>query len=254
VTRPGGRLTWIGHSTALIDLDGVRVVTDPLLTALVGPLRRMVPRPAVPEGVDAALVSHLHLDHLHGPSLRRLAPAVVVAPRGAGRWLPRALRGDAVEVDVGDEVAVGPLRVRAVPAEHDGRRRPGLPPSPALGYVVEGSRRVYFPGDTDLFDGMTGLASPRLDLALIPVWGWGPTLGDGHLDPESGARSLGLLRPRRAVPIHWGTYAPTGTMRSLGFSFLAEPPLRFARRAARLAPEVEVVVLQPGEGLPLDGD
>ncbi len=232
----------------------MRLVTDPLLTGLVGPLRRMVPRPAVPEGVDAVLISHLHLDHLHGSSLRRLAPGVVVAPRGAVRWLPRALRAGAVEVDAGDEVVVGALRVRAVPAEHDGRRAPGLPASAALGYTVTGSRRVYFPGDTDLFDGMAELASPALDLALIPVWGWGPTLGDGHLDPDSGARSLALLRPRRAVPIHWGTYAPTGTVRRASPAFLADPPLRFARRAAQVAPEVEVVVLSPGDGLPLDGE
>ncbi|MFL6586787.1 MAG: MBL fold metallo-hydrolase, partial [Luteimonas sp.] len=110
-------VTWLGHATAVIDLDGARVVTDPLLSDRLVHLRRFAPPAAVPDRVDAALVSHLHADHLHAPSLRRVAPATVVAPPGAGRYLPAGL--PVVEVDEGDEVEIGPLRVRAVHAEHD---------------------------------------------------------------------------------------------------------------------------------------
>jgi L-ascorbate metabolism protein UlaG (beta-lactamase superfamily) len=200
--------------------------------------------------VDAALVSHLHHDHLHGPSLRRLAPARVVAPRGAGRHLRRGA-AEVIELDEGGEVAVGALRIRAVHAEHDGRRGPGRRAVPALGYVVRGTRAVYFAGDTGLFPAMAGLAAERLDVALLPVWGWGPGLGPGHLDPESAAEALALLRPARAVPIHWGTYAPAWTRRARPAAFLTDPPHEFARHAARLAPGVEVVVLAPGESMPL---
>jgi L-ascorbate metabolism protein UlaG (beta-lactamase superfamily) len=245
------RLTWLGHSTAVIDLDGVRLVTDPVLRGRVGHLRRMVAPAGVPGAVDAVLISHLHLDHLHGPSLRRLAAATVVAPRGARRLMRRrAARIE--EVGEGDEVAVGPLRVRAVHADHDGRRMPGRGRAPALGYLVIGSRVVYFPGDTGLFPGMADLAAARIDVALLPVWGWGPSLGPGHLDPEAAARALALLRPRRAVPIHWGTYAAGWTRRRRPPAFLRDPPREFAAHAARLAPEVEVVVLAPGGALALD--
>jgi L-ascorbate metabolism protein UlaG (beta-lactamase superfamily) len=244
------RLTWLGHSTAVIDLDGVRLVTDPVLRARVGHLRRMAAPARAPGAVDAVLISHLHLDHLHGPSLRRLEAATVVAPRGARRLLRRAA-ARIEEVGEGDEVAVGPVKVRAVHADHDGRRMPGRGRFAALGYLVTGSTVVYFPGDTGLFPGMADLAGAGIDLALLPVWGWGPTLGPGHLDPESAARALALLRPRRVVPIHWGTYAAGWTRRRRPPAFLRDPPREFAAHAARLAPEVEVVVLPPGGTLPL---
>jgi L-ascorbate metabolism protein UlaG (beta-lactamase superfamily) len=156
-------------------------------------------------------------------------------------------------VDEGEEVPVGRLRIRAVHAEHDGRRAPGLPDAPALGYVVRGSRAVYFAGDTGAFSAMADLAAPPLDVALLPVWGWGPTLGPGHLDPESAALALTLLRPRRAVPIHWGTYAPAWTPRRSPPAFLADPPRAFARHAGRVAAGVEVVVLAPGAATALAG-
>jgi L-ascorbate metabolism protein UlaG (beta-lactamase superfamily) len=250
VTARPDRLTWLGHSTAVIDLDGVRLVTDPVLRGRVGHLRRMAAPVGVPDAVDAALISHLHLDHLHGPSLRRVAAATVVAPRGARRFLRRAARVE--EVAEGDEVAVGPLRVQAVHADHDGRRTPGRARVPALGYLVIGSRVVYFPGDTGLFPGMADLAAAGIDLALLPVWGWGATLGPGHLDPEAAARALALVRPRRAVPIHWGTYAAGWTRRGRPPAFLRDPPREFAAHAARLAPEVAIVVLEPGEATALD--
>lgn len=244
------RIAWLGHSSVVIDLDGVRLVTDPLLANRVGHLRRVAPAATPPAAVDAALVSHLHLDHLHVPSLRRLRPRTVVAPLGAGRLLAD-LGARVVEVVEGDEVAVGPVTVRAVHADHDGRRAPGLPAAPALGYVVQGTLAIYFPGDTAPFAAMGSLAPHLLDVALMPVWGWGPTLGPGHLDPEGAARALTLLRPRRAVPIHWGTYAPAWTPRRTAPGFLSDPPRDFARHAARLAPATEVVLLAQGGSTPL---
>ena len=109
-----------------------------------------------------------------------------------------------------------------------------------------GSHRVYFAGDTDLFPEMATLADD-LDVALIPIWGWGPTLGRGkHLDPEGAAQAVALLRPRIAVPIHWGTYHPLHMGLREVPSFLHQPPVRFVEAAAAAAPEVEVRVLEPG--------
>ncbi len=245
------RIAWLGHSTVVIDLDGVRLVTDPVLAPRVAHLRRAAGPARAPGGVDAALISHLHLDHLHARSLRAVAPARILAPLGAGRFLRSRGAAELSEVGEGDELAVGPVRVRAVHAEHDGRRAPGRRAAPALGYVVRGSRSVYFAGDTGLFPGMADLAGAALEVALLPVSGWGPTLGPGHLDPETAAQALALVRPRRAVPIHWGTYAPAWTRRAPPAAFLTQPPRDFARHAARLAPGVEVVVLPPGGSMPL---
>lgn len=245
------RIQWIGHACAVIDLDGVRLVTDPLLADRFGHLRRMTAPAAFPRNVDAAVVSHLHLDHLHGPSLRRLAPQLLVVPRGAERYLADVDPVRLAEVEEGDQVAVGPLTIRAVHADHDGRRLPGLPAAPALGYVVRGTQAVYFAGDTGPFPAMAHLVPPALDLALLPVWGWSRRVGRGHLDPLSAAQALTLLKPRRAVPVHWGTYAPAWTPRRRTPGFLSDPPRDFAQHAARLAPGVEVVVLAPGESMSL---
>jgi L-ascorbate metabolism protein UlaG (beta-lactamase superfamily) len=89
-----------------------------------------------------------------------------------------------------------------------------------------------------------------LDLALVPIWGWGPTLGPGHMDPEQAAEAVALLRPATAVPIHWGTYLPIGAGRRHAAA-LVEPPQRFARRCAVLAPETAVRTLEPGGSLAL---
>ena len=102
---------------------------------------------------------------------------------------------------------LGGVQVDAVEALHSGFRPPLGPTAPAIGFVIRGTRSVYFAGDTDMFPGMADLGP--IDLALIPVWGWGPTLGRGlHLDPLRAAEALRLIRPRAAVPIHWGTYWP----------------------------------------------
>ena len=140
------------------------------------------------------------------------------------------------------------MTVKAVPAEHDSSRLFGKK-TEALGYVVSGSRRIYFLGDTDLFPELAD-AAPETDVALIPIWGWGPSLGTGHLDPRRAAEALALIRPRIAVPIHWGTYYPM-TARKSARDFLRAPVAEFEKAAAELAPEVDVRVLPVGGTLEL---
>ena len=247
----GCTITWLGHATVQIEMDGTRVVTDPVLSRRLVHLRRMVPPPVIPRAVDAALVSHLHHDHLHGPSLARLDPARIVAPAGSRTLIRPHLRRRLIEVVEGDDVAVETLRVAAVHADHDDRRSRGRLRASALGYLVAGSARVYFAGDTDLFPEMEALGGAALDLALLPVWGWGPSLGPGHLNPYTAAQALTLLRPRVAIPIHWGTYAHAWA--TAGRRYLRRPAEDFARHAARLAPDVDVRVLAPGGATRLAG-
>ena len=236
-------ITWLGHSTVLVEAEGVRLLTDPLLRPRIGHLRRVAgAAPRIAGQVDAVLLSHVHWDHLDLRSLELVPARRLVVPRGAGRLLER-FQG-VVELDEGETVTIGALTVRATHAEHLTRRLPFGATTPSLGYLIEGSRRLYFAGDTDVFDGMRELA-PALDAALLPIDGWGPRVGPGHLDPQRAAEALQLLRPRVAVPIHWGTYRRLGLSRDP--ATLREPAASFERLAAELAPEVETRILAPGE-------
>jgi L-ascorbate metabolism protein UlaG (beta-lactamase superfamily) len=120
----------------------------------------------------------------------------------------------------------------------------------ALGYSVTGQKRIYFTGDTALFPDMAEIAA-RPDVALLPIWGWGPSLGPGHLDPQRAAEALALIRPKIAVPIHWGTYYVPGFVRRRPHSLIA-PARAFVQAASTNAPEVKVRILPVGGALPLD--
>jgi L-ascorbate metabolism protein UlaG (beta-lactamase superfamily) len=245
VTQPS--LTWLGHSTVQLDLGGARFLTDPVLRSRIVHLLRRGPRPAPPPDVDAVLVSHLHYDHLDLPSLRMLEPKprAICAP-GAGAFLSRAGFSEIVELLPGESVQVAGARVEATRAEHGGRRHPRGPRAPALGFVVRGERSVYFAGDTDLFDEMAELGP--VDVALLPVAGYSPKLGPGHLDERRAAEAAGLVQARVAVPIHWGTFR---AFSQRGGAWFTGPGDGFAACAAELAPDVDVRVLSPGESLDL---
>jgi L-ascorbate metabolism protein UlaG (beta-lactamase superfamily) len=238
---------FVGHATTVLDLGGVRVATDPLLRSTLGPLERHGARPDAAwfEGVGAVLVSHGHPDHFDPRSLAIVrGSAPILVPRGLGGVAQRTVRGEIVEVGVGDRLAVGPLVVEVVPARH--WITPGAPRAAPVGYLlrVAGGPSVYFAGDTGPFPGLDGLAN-RVDLALLPVWTWGPHLGPGHLGPRSAAELLARLGAAAAVPIHWGTLYPRRLSRVWDRP-LRQPGHRFAGHASHLAPDAAVRVLQPG--------
>jgi L-ascorbate metabolism protein UlaG (beta-lactamase superfamily) len=247
------RITFIGHATVLIDLDGVRILTDPLLRERFLFVRRQVPLPAGEhlEGIDAVVLSHLHPDHLDYPSLRSLdgEPELVV-PKNAGELLERKGLTNATELSPGDVARIGEVEVRAVEADHDGRRFPIGRSRDAVGYLISGAdTTVYFAGDTDLYDGMAELRG-RVDVALLPIGGWGPKVGDGHLDPPRAAKAAAMIEPRIVVPIHWGTYLRPDLVRrrpELLHKYARELEVELGRHA----PDVELRALAPGDSLTL---
>lgn len=245
--QPSLHITYVGHATCLIEMDGVRLLTDPLLRNRVGHIRRhsIAVDPSRLGNIDAVLISHAHLDHLDLPSLRRLGRDVrlIVAER-SGDLLRRKGFRNVEEVRPGAWTNVGAVDIETTLATHGGSRYPFGPAAETVGFVVHGDRTVYFAGDTDIFPEMSGIHE-SLDVALLPVWGWGPTLGEGHMTPRRAAESLTMLRPRTAIPIHWGTFAPLG-MGWLRPRFLFDPPHDFAVHASDLAPDVDVQVVQPG--------
>jgi L-ascorbate metabolism protein UlaG (beta-lactamase superfamily) len=240
-------IEFVGHATVVVDLDGVRLLTDPLLRNRVAHLRRAVPVDVKAlRGVDAVLISHAHYDHLDLPSLDKLGRKVpIVVPRGLGGLLRKRKFESVLEVGLGETFSIGALRIRTVRAEHDRGRGPFGVAADPVGYVVQGSSSVYFAGDTDLFQEMSGLGP--VDVALIPIWGWGPGLGAGHLDPERAAQAVALIRPGRVIPIHWGTYFPIHLGLRGAPRFVQLPPVRFLAELEKAELDVPVTVLRPGE-------
>jgi len=217
----------------------------------IGPLERQT-RPLTGDdydGIDVVLLSHLHGDHLDLASLRHLRgrPRFVV-PRGSREFLRRHGFHDVDELAPGETLDVDGLRVEATAARHSGFRPPFGPTAVSLGFVVGQARPTYFAGDTGLFPGMSDI--PEHDIALVPVGGWGPTLGANHLDPVQAAQALRLLRSRTAVPIHWGTLWPRGLHRVRRHR-LTEPARNFVAAAAELAPGVRIAAAEPGESVTL---
>ena len=240
-------ITYVGHATCLVEMAGVRILTDPLLRNRIGHIRRHS-RPVHGDGherIDAVAISHLHHDHLDLPSLRRIGRDTrIIVPAGGAHILSREGFTNIEEVRAGDSTSVGKLGVAVTHADHDSKRFPFGPEADAVGYLFHGDRSVYFAGDTDIFPEMSDIHND-LDVALLPIWGWGPTLGVGHLNPRRAAESLAMLRPRAAIPIHWGTFAPLG----LGWlrpRFLTKPAHDFVGHASDVAPDVKVHVVQPG--------
>jgi L-ascorbate metabolism protein UlaG (beta-lactamase superfamily) len=255
------RITWLGHATVLVEMDGVRLLTDPFFGEGLGPLRRLgpTPDPATIGPIDAVLISHAHPDHFNLPSLRRVGgEPLVVVPSGLGHAARRA--GQTVrEIAAGDRFDVPPagppgiggrgIGVTAVPARH--WRWPLRPGARCIGYLIEGSVGIYFAGDTALFPAMDRLAG-RVAIALLPVGRWGPHRGPDRLTPASAVEAMSRVGARAAIPIHWGTFRPPGLPPGRWGSPAADAGPRFAEVAGERSPDFDIRVLQPGESTEFD--
>jgi L-ascorbate metabolism protein UlaG (beta-lactamase superfamily) len=250
----GGRATgdasveigYVGHATVRLDVAGLLILTDPFLRARLGPLERHGPMPdeVADLDIDLVLISHGHPDHFDPESLALLrgSPTIVV-PRGLGARARQVLHGEVIELAAGERLSIGGVTVDAVPASH--WISPGAPRAQPIGYVVDAGPRTYFAGDTGPFASLDRVLAD-VDVALLPVWTWGPHRGPGHLGPKSAAKALAAAGPTVAIPIHWGTLYPRRLDRVWSRP-LREPGDRFADHARRLAPATTVEVLRPGE-------
>jgi L-ascorbate metabolism protein UlaG (beta-lactamase superfamily) len=244
---------WLGHATVLIEMGGQRILTDPILVNRIAFLTRVAaaPAPADSQGIDLVLISHLHLDHLERRSLARIGTDVpLIIGTGGGDLVRRWGWTNVTEVDPGERLRLGEIELTATPANHAPERSALGPRGTAVGYLLETDReRVYFAGDTDLFEEMATLAHDGLDLALLPIAGWGPRLGPGHLNPSRATEAVGQLGARAVVPIHWGTLWPAG-LSLVSRKQLVAPAAEFAAQMAEREPSIRSIVAQPGDRIP----
>ena len=232
-------ITWIGHSTMLVRMDGVTFLTDPIFSERASPVSFAGPSRLVPPGVpldalppvDFVTLSHDHYDHTDLPSIEALAKRGTRFVAGLEMGdLVRSVGGDVVELDWWQSTTIGSVEVHCVPAQHfSGRSLVGHGRRLWAGFVVAGpTRRFYHAGDTGYFDGFGELARRLgpIDLAALPIGAYDPPeiMRFVHLNAEEAIQAALDLGARRAVAMHWGTFDLTDEP-------LDEPPQRFRAAA-----------------------
>lgn len=243
-------VTWWGHSFCTVEMPGgPAVATDPLIGRTLLHLRRVGPVPhRGAAAADVVLISHLHHDHLHVPSLAQFGPGTpIVVPSGACRAVPSLARHRVVEASPGQRLEIAGVVIDVLPAQHDGRRdkRPGARAAPALGFrFTGGGASCWFPGDTG--PAADFAAVDPVGLALVPIGGWGPSLGEQHLDPVQAVDAVARVGARWVLPVHYGTFWPVVLPRRgrRYERFFVEPPQRFLE-AARVAGLTARVLMPP---------
>jgi len=252
----GLRATWLGHSTVHLHIDGTRVLTDPVWGPRASPLSWAGPRrwyaPVIPLAEmprpDAVVISHDHYDHLDRPTLLAMRDWDVrfVVPLGVGArlvgWGIPAAR--ITELDWWESTTVGSLEITCTPARHaSGRTLFDKDRTLWAGYAFRGpAHRVYFSGDTGLFNGLEAIGA-RLgpfDLTLIEAGAYGAAWPDWHLGPEQAVEAHGRVKGRVMLPIHWGLF----DLAAHGWTEPVERVLEAAR-----ARGASVVVPRPGQGV-----
>lgn len=256
----GLRLTWLGHATALVEVEGRRVLFDPVWSTRVSPSasfgpRRLHPVPMPLEALPplaAVVISHDHYDHLDMHTIRRLAALQDVpflVPLGVGahleRWGVPAHR--VVELDWAENATVEGLTLTATAARHfSGRRKPGENGTLWASWVVAGrERRVFYTGDSGYFDGYAAIGAEYgpFDVTLVQIGAYSPFWPDVHMTPEEGVATHRAVRGELLVPVHWGTF-------NLAPHAWSEPVERLAAQAADQ--RVRIAVPRPGELLDID--
>jgi L-ascorbate metabolism protein UlaG (beta-lactamase superfamily) len=219
-------MTWLGHSTMLIELDGVTLVTDPVFgsraspSSAFGPLRFHPPPLQVGDlpPVDAVLISHDHYDHLDLPTILaiasdpRFSATRFITGLGVGAHLETwgVAHERIEELDWWDTTRVGKVSVTAAPAQHfSGRGGGDRDHKLWVSFFIRGSASVYFSGDTGLSPHF-GLIRERLgrpDVAMLEVGAFHPAWGDLHLGPDNARTAFADLGAEQLVPVHWGTFS-----------------------------------------------
>jgi L-ascorbate metabolism protein UlaG (beta-lactamase superfamily) len=249
----GLRVTWLGHSAMLLEIDGHRFLTDPVWSERVGPVGFMGPKRWFPPLIaikdlpplDAVVLSHDHYDHLDYATIVALKDrAPFVAPLGVGAHLERwGVPADRImELDWWENVAFGDLTLWAAPARHASGRELFVDDGAKLwaGYAFLGARhRVYYSGDTGLFPGLRTIGE-RLgpfDLTMIEIGQYDQAWPDWHLGPEQALEAHRRVRGAVMLPVHWGLFA-------LGSHGWTEP----IERAVVAANDSGAVLISPRPG------
>jgi L-ascorbate metabolism protein UlaG (beta-lactamase superfamily) len=253
----GLRVTWLGHSTLLLEIDGVRVLTDPVWGKRASPLpfagpKRFHPPPAALSALpplDAVIISHDHYDHLDRPTIRALIEMNVpfITSLGVGRHLEKwGIVPDRItELDWWETVRLGDVMITAAPAQHfSGRGIKNRNTTLWSSFHLRGPKHSFFFGaDTGLTDEYReiGKRLGPFDVVALEIGAYHPSWGDIHMGPVNAVTAHGMLGSGAFLPIHWGTF-------NLAMHPWDEP----AETVLRLAPEAGITLVMPRLGEPVE--
>ncbi len=246
----------INHSTALIQIGGVNVLTDPIYSWTVSYLFPRMQKPGIAfedlPAIDFVLVSHSDYDHLNLKTLRRLSrrnTRTIVFPHGLRQYGERSGFQEIVELKRWDAWEHKGARITCVPAKHLSKRKPGDPTSTfCSGFVIQaGGRTIYFAGDTAYGDFFTQIGTRfDIDVALLPIGAYKPEkwFKNLHLHPETALQAFRDLRAHHLIPIHWGTFW-------ISDEPMAEPPQKLLTAAESAGLREKIQVLRNGQSFRL---
>ncbi|MDD2666383.1 MAG: MBL fold metallo-hydrolase [Methanocellales archaeon] len=241
-------ITYIGHSTVLVESRDFSFITDPIFSNRIARFfrRRKAPLAASVEDlppIDSILISHGHYDHLDAPTLKKFAKDIpIVVSKSLRKTIVRLGFSDIRSLSWWEGTKIGKTEIIAVPAFHFSGRPPLLLRNDYQGYIIEGKKIVYFAGDTGLKNDFEEIGKRfEIDLAFLPIGAYSPRFfRRHHLSPEDALRAMALLKAKKMIPIHWGTFG-------LSFEPINEPPERLAKITKESNLEERVLILNPGE-------
>ena len=242
------KVSFVGHSTIIVQTDTVKFITDPLLVkriARIGPKRRTrfrLARNALRE-LDFVLISHGHFDHLDLRSLRRIPKDVpVFCHPSLARLVRKTWHRDLRMLEPWESAELGGVTVTAVPAHHFSSRPPFHFKKDFQGYVVEAEKTLYFAGDTGTDPFFKDIGQRfDIDVCFLPIGAYHPrSFRRKHLSPEDALDAVEMLGAKLMIPMHWGTF-------NLSWEPFREPPRRLMYFARKRALTSWVKVLKPGE-------